>query len=83
MFYVYIIYSPSGDCYYKGFSENPRIRLSQHNGGESHYTSKCNDWQLIHLEKFETKREAFIREKRLKKYSKAQISDLARTVKMF
>ncbi|MCC6702654.1 MAG: GIY-YIG nuclease family protein [Fluviicola sp.] len=81
MFYVYIIYSPSGDCYYKGFSENPKARLIKHNQGESRYTSKSNDWKMIYLERFATKRDALIREKGLKKYSKAQIKELIQSTK--
>ena len=81
MFYVYIIYSSIEDCYYKGFSENPKARLLQHNQGESRYTSKSSDWQLIYIECFETKREALIREKGLKKYSKSQIQDLIKSSK--
>ncbi|MFN9354261.1 MAG: GIY-YIG nuclease family protein, partial [Chitinophagales bacterium] len=31
MFYVYIIYSASGDVYYKGYTENIDKRLAEHN----------------------------------------------------
>ena len=75
-YYVYIIYSPNGDCYYRGFSENPANRLVQHQSGESFYTSRFSDWDLVYIESFETKREALIREKGLKKYSKKQIKSL-------
>mgnify|MGYP001007012685 CR=1 FL=1 len=75
-YFVYIIYSSSGDCYYRGFSENPINRLEQHKTGQSRYTSKFTDWKLVFVESFDTKREALIREKVLKKYSKAQINDL-------
>lgn len=80
-YYVYIIYSQSGDCYYRGFSENPEKRLLQHNNKESRYTSKHCDWTLTYLERFETKREALIREKGLKKYSKMQIRELIKSQK--
>ena len=75
-YYVYIIYSSVGDCYYRGFSENPVNRLLQHNNAESRFTSKYNDWKLVYVEQFVNKREALIREKGLKKYSKTQIRDL-------
>lgn len=81
MFYVYIIYSKAGDCYYKGFSENPIKRLAQHNNAESRYTSKFSDWEIVHIEIFTTKKEALIREKGLKKYSKSQIQELVKTTK--
>jgi putative endonuclease len=80
-YFVYIIYSQSGDCYYRGFSENPEKRLLQHNNQESLYTSRHGDWTIIYLERFETKREALIREKGLKKYSKIQIRELIKSPK--
>lgn len=75
-YFVYIIYSSTGDCYYREFSENPINRLEQHRTGQSRYTSKFTDWELVFIESFDTKREALIREKVLKKYSKIQINDL-------
>jgi len=80
-YYVYIIYSISGDRYYRGFSENPNQRLLQHNNGESKFTSKYSDWKFVYIECFETKREALIREKGLKKYSKSQIQELIKLSK--
>ena len=80
-YFVYIIFSLSGDCYYKGFSENPYQRLQQHKNGESNFTSRFTDWELIYLENFETKREALKREKGLKKYSKDQIKALTKLSK--
>ncbi|MBI1835871.1 MAG: GIY-YIG nuclease family protein [Flavobacteriia bacterium] len=76
-FYTYIIYSKVFDKYYKGFSTNPKQRLVQHNLGESKYTSNFRPWELVHIETFTTKKEALIREKKLKKYSKAQIIELS------
>ena len=80
-FFVYVIYSSRGNCYYKGFSENPFRRLEQHTNGESGYTSKYDDWILVYIEEFASKREALIREKSLKKYSKSQILDLLKSIK--
>ena len=74
--FVYIIYSEVGDCYYRGYSQNPKKRLQQHNNQESKFTSKFSDWRLVYVEKLVTKRDALIREKGLKKYSKAQIKEL-------
>jgi putative endonuclease len=34
-FYVYIIQSLPDNSFYKGFSEDPLKRLSQHNAGET------------------------------------------------
>ena len=78
-FYIYIIYSEAFDKYYKGFSTNPKQRLIQHNLGESKFTSNFGPWELVHIEKYTTKKEALNREKKLKKYSKAQIIELAKS----
>ncbi|MBM3401129.1 MAG: GIY-YIG nuclease family protein [Bacteroidetes bacterium] len=75
-FYVYIIKSLADQSYYKGFTENPIIRLERHNNGESEYTKNKLPWDLVYLECFEQKKDALIREKRLKKYSHQQIEQL-------
>ena len=76
MFYTYIIYSKSKDIYYKGFSESPTQRLLDHNENKSRYTSGKGPWEFVYLQSFQTKKEALVREKKLKKYSKEQISKL-------
>ena len=73
MYYVYIIQSRVDGSYYKGYSENPLQRLEQHNNKESKYTSNKTPWQLVGLIIFETKREALIAEKKMKKYGKERI----------
>ncbi|PBQ33395.1 endonuclease [Sphingobacteriaceae bacterium] len=75
-FYVYIIQSTADYSYYKGFTEDYVERLKQHNLGLSKYTSSKTPWILVYLEVYDSKREALIREKRLKKYSHEQIRNL-------
>lgn len=67
-FYVYILQSDQDNSYYKGYSENPALRLVYHNNRLSNYTSKKTPWQLICVLFFETKKEALGAEKRYKKY---------------
>ncbi len=67
MFYVYIIRSLSKGIYYKGVTENFERRLDQHNNGLSRYTSVYMPWELVYVEVHDTKRDALIREKKLKK----------------
>jgi putative endonuclease len=81
MFYVYIIQSDLDKSYYKGFSENPYKRLEQHNNKESNYTSTKIPWTLVYIESFTTKRDALIREKKLKKYSAERIEKLIHSPK--
>lgn len=80
-YYVYIIKSQVDNSYYKGYTEDPMLRLQRHNNGESQYTRKKTPWQLIYLQELPTKREALIREKALKKYSHTQIGQLILTDK--
>jgi putative endonuclease len=80
-YYVYIIKSEKDGSYYKGFSEDPIKRLAQHNNLESFYTSSKSPWKLVYVEIFSTKREAFIREKSLKKYAHNQIEILIKSSK--
>ena len=78
-YYVYIIQSELDQSYYKGFTESPLFRLERHNNGESNYTRKKIPWRFIYLQAFDSKTEAFIREKSLKKYSHSQIQSLINT----
>lgn len=80
-FYVYIIQSSVDLSFYKGFSEQPLIRLAQHNNALSEYTSNKIPLMLIYLEELDTKREALIREKAVKKYSRSQIEQLILSAK--
>lgn len=80
-FYVYIIRSLVDQSYYKGSSLNPWVRLEHHNRGETQSTRKGCPLDLVYLEKFSTKREALIREKALKKWSRLQLEKLIGSVK--
>ena len=75
-FFVYIIQSNLDQSYYKGFSENPLKRIMQHNSGMSSYTSTRMPWKIIYLEQLDTKKDALIRERAIKKYSNPQIERL-------
>ena len=47
MFYIYIIYSPSADKHYVGYSSDPQRRLIEHNTKPFNtYTSKYRPWIL-------------------------------------
>ena len=80
-YFVYILHTETFDKYYKGFSIDPFKRLKQHNNKESRYTSNFTPWKLIYIEELPSKREALIREKVLKKYSKKQIVQLLNSPK--
>ena len=64
MYTVYILYSPSYDKTYVGYTSNLDRRLKSHNElGKKGYTIRYRPWELLHIEKFNTKRAALEREK--------------------
>ena len=67
MFIVYILYSSHVDQYYVGHTQNMEDRLSRHNSGRSLSTKKGKPWNLVYTETFETRSEAMLREKAIKK----------------
>ena len=80
-YFVYIIQSDLDHSYYKGFSENPQERIVYHNLGKSRYTATKLPWHMVYIEEMDTKRDALIREKSLKKYSHSQIISLIHSSK--
>jgi putative endonuclease len=66
-FFVYIIYSSGKEIYYKGYTQYPEKRLSEHNQGLSRYTKGKGPWELVYLEKFNSKKEALQRERQIKR----------------
>lgn len=63
MYFVYIIYSESFNKTYVGATHNLELRIFQHNSGKSNYTKKYKPWSLVYTEEFESKEDAFSREK--------------------
>jgi putative endonuclease len=80
-FYVYLIQSKVDQSYYKGFTENPVLRLARHNNGGPGYTRNKIPWLIVYLEIKMSKRDALVREKVLKKYSHSQIEQLIASAK--
>ena len=76
MFYTYIIKSETHQITYKGITQNPEKRLFEHNSNLSRYTSNKGPWKLVYLKGFETKTEALIEEKRLKRLNKTSVDKL-------
>ena len=70
MYYVYILESRVDGDFYKGSTEDYLKRLDEHNTGQSNFTRTKMPWKLIFVRRFDTKREALIEEKRLKKCNK-------------
>ncbi|MEO6131209.1 MAG: GIY-YIG nuclease family protein [Saprospiraceae bacterium] len=67
-FFTYILYSPRFDIYYVGFTSNLEKRLNEHNEiGVGTFTSKYRPWKLHAFISFETRSQAMLAEKYLKK----------------
>ena len=67
MYKVYVLYSPSFDKIYIGYTSNLEERLKSHNElGHKGWTKKFRPWILFYSEEFNCKEAAIKREKELK-----------------
>lgn len=67
LFYTYILFSEKLDSYYIGYTgDTLQERLRNHNTNHKGFTGKTNDWVYKYIEKFETKKEAYARERYIK-----------------
>jgi putative endonuclease len=69
-YYVYILYSPSIDSYYKGQTSDIDDRLKRHNNSQEKATKFGVPWTLVWSTKKETRGEALILERKLKNLSR-------------
>jgi putative endonuclease len=67
MYYTYILKSEVDGRYYIGQTQNLCDRLKKHNKGYSKYTKRFGPWVLFWAISFESRREAFKLEQKLKK----------------
>ncbi len=65
-----MIFSQSLNVFYKGSTTDVNTRFSKHLEGKSTYTSKATDWKLVFVKRFETKKEALVHEKMLKRQNR-------------
>jgi putative endonuclease len=67
MFWVYVLYSPSFNKIYIGYTSDLETRFKSHNElATKGWTIKFRPWILVYSESFKTKSEAMKREKELK-----------------
>jgi putative endonuclease len=67
MFFVYVLYSPSANKFYVGYTSNLKSRLLSHNQlGTKDWTKRYRPWELVYTESYQTKSSALKREKELK-----------------
>ena len=70
-FFVYIL-ECKDKSYYVGHTDNIEKRLAEHGAGINNYTSKRLPINLIYVERFQTRDDAFLAEHRIKKWSRAK-----------
>ena len=77
-YYTYILYSENLDKYYVGYtSTSLDERLRKHNTNHKGFTGRTNDWKVAYVESFETKKDAYARERAIKaKKSRSYIEQL-------
>ncbi len=67
MCHCYILYSKSLNKYYIGHScEALEERIRKHLSNHSGFTSKAKDWIVVYSENFNSKSEAYAREREMK-----------------
>ena len=69
-FHVYLLRSKLDNSFYIGFAENLKERMEKHNQGMVQSTRNIRPMELIYFESYKSKKDALIREKRLKQFAK-------------
>jgi len=71
--YLYILKSKTDGDFYKGISEDVYRRLQEHNDGLSQFTSSKGPWEIICILETESKKQAIIEERRIKKLNRKSL----------
>jgi len=66
MFFVYLLKSKTDKSLYIGSTNDLKRRLTEHNQGLSKYTNRKIPLELIYCEVYKSKKDALIRERKLK-----------------
>jgi len=76
-YFFYILYSGIIDKYYIGHTNTIEERILKHNTNHKGFTGHKCDWRIVYSEVFDSKSEAYFRERQVKKWkSKTKIIDL-------
>lgn len=68
MWWLYIIQSQTSGRFYAGHTNDLGRRVPEHNAGQTRSTRGRGPWTLVHKEPFETKEEAYARERQIKSW---------------
>jgi putative endonuclease len=79
--FFYILHSASANKFYIGHTTEPlEGRLRKHNSDHAGFTGIFRDWQVVYMEHYPSKIEAFARERKVKGWkSRKRIEDLVRS----
>ena len=66
MFFAYVLKSTTADAYYKGHCQNLQKRIIEHNNGMTKSIKHLIPFKLVYYEVFDTRVEAYNREKYFK-----------------
>ena len=81
--FFYILYSISIDKFYIGHTHDVSERLRKHNSNHKGFTGHKNDWEIVYSEEFDTKSEAYFRERQVKAWkSRSKILSLIDNAKL-
>jgi len=76
-YYFYILYSKQRDSYYIGHTGDLSGRLRRHNSTHKGFTGADNDWEVVYTELYETKTDAYRREREVKSWkSRKRVKEL-------
>ena len=79
-YYFYILFPTELDKFYIGHTCNLEERLRKHNTNHKGFTGKANDWEIVYSKGFDTKSEAYAREREVKNWkSRKRIENLIST----
>lgn len=76
MFFVYVIYSPRLDTFYKGQCNDLIKRIHRHNSGFENYTKTGIPWNLVWYTTKPSRPEALKLERKLKNLSRSRLMEL-------
>src|ERR1041385_7966955 len=72
-YFVYILYSPSINLFYKGHTSNIKARIIRHNIGKGKFTKKGIPWILLWTTGKTNKSDAFSLERKLKNLTRLRL----------
>ncbi|MTB51768.1 GIY-YIG nuclease family protein [Lewinella sp. W8] len=76
--FVYVLYSPSKDRFYVGYTRQLADRFQRHQTGRSKSTKSGSPWLIVYLERFDNASVAYQRETQIKRRkSKDYLRELA------